>query len=551
MSLWRFHLTPVCPDGRGRAIVAIALTVVLLCPPAARAQDPGAPPAGLPATPVVARPDEPGVALSLGDTLRTALENNLDLVIRRRDPLIAEQNVTLAEAPFDPELFFQGDAASSQSEFRDPPTTLSATAGYRDLLRVGGGYSVEIGVTRTEAEGLQFDPITGVFREFGEAEYGTAYSVNFDLPLLGGRGREVNELDILLARENVDVSRQELTVRAQTLLQDVESAYWDVVGAREALEVALQSMRLAEDLLILNRKKVEVGTLAPIDITEAEAGVASRQETVILAETSLRDAEDRLRLLMGVERTAPLWGQPLQPTVEPTFEPVQVNLEQAIEQALANRPELAQARSALRSAELTERVATRNLRNDLDLTGRLVSRGNNVTYTPAVVNGEPTFIPEYSGFGSSFSDAAEFENYDWNVALTYTIPLRNRSDRARSAIAALEREQAEVGIDNIEQTIRVEVRIAVRAVESGGERVAAARANVRLQQKRLEAEQKKFDNGMSTSFQVLEAQTDLADAQFAEVRALIDYNKALAALERARGTILEARGMRFEPVVTR
>ena len=127
--------------------------------------------------------------------------------------------------------------------------------------------------------------------------------------------------------------------------------------------------------------------------------------------------------------------------------------------------------------------------------------------------------------------------------MTFSYPLRNRAAKANYAIAQLNREKSAVDVKNQEQTIRVEVRRAVREVESGKKRVDAARANVVLQRKKLEAEQKKFENGMSTSFEVLTFQNDLADAELAEIRALIDYNKALVALERVKGTLLEARGL--------
>ena len=147
------------------------------------------------------------------------------------------------------------------------------------------------------------------------------------------------------------------------------------------------------------------------------------------------------------------------------------------------------------------------------------------------------------GLSDSVTEIPKFRNYDWNVGLVLTYPIGNRREQAGYATTSLTREKAELSLLNTELTIRVDVRTAVRAVESGAKRVAAARANTVLQQKTVDAEQKKFANGMSTSFEVLRIQTDLSSARLAEIQAVTDYNKALAALERAQGTILEARGL--------
>ena len=150
-----------------------------------------------------------------------------------------------------------------------------------------------------------------------------------------------------------------------------------------------------------------------------------------------------------------------------------------------------------------------------------------------------------ASLSDSLSNIPDLDEYQWTATVTYAIPLKNRAAKANFARARLSREQAEVDLRNQEQTIRVEVRRAARAVESGIKRVEAANVNVLLQEKKLEAEQKKFENGMSTSFEVLTFQNDLADAELGQIRALLDYTKALAALERAKGTLLDARGLQL------
>jgi len=160
-------------------------------------------------------------------------------------------------------------------------------------------------------------------------------------------------------------------------------------------------------------------------------------------------------------------------------------------------------------------------------------------------------IAETGGLGEAISEIPEFRNYDWSVGAEFSIPIRNRAAKANAAVAALERQRAELQIQNLEQSVRVEVRTAARGVTSGEERIAAARKNVELQERKLDAERKKFENGMSTSFEVLTFQTDLANAQLRLIQAVIEYSKARVELERVTGTLLEARGMRLETEIGR
>ena len=259
--------------------------------------------------------------------------------------------------------------------------------------------------------------------------------------------------------------------------------------------------------------------------------MASREEGVIVAEVLVRNAEDNLRLLLAIPKDDPVWSKEIVPTDAPQFEERAVDGAAALEAAIEHRPELFTARETLRSSELSERVARNGMRHSLSL----VAQVDPSKSTDDLVSNPPG--------SDSTTDA---DGRQWQVGLTYGFPLGNRKAKADYAIATLNREKSQVGVESIEQSIRVDVRTAVRNVESGGKRVAAARSSSVLQRKTLEAEQKKFDNGMSTSFEVLRIQTDLSTAQLAEIRAILDYVKALADLERAKGTLLEARGLILE-----
>lgn len=493
--------------------------------------------------------DDQGVRMSLGEAQRAALENNLDLVIARKDPRIAALNVDFSKAAFDPTI----GASANHAESKDEPSQIFQSTrsksddfglSWTDRLTFGGEYSLTLGSRKTDAP--------NPFRSYNPS-YGSALTMNYSMPLLRGFGRTVNTSDIVIARRNLEISNDELRRQAISTIKSVEDAYWDLVAARAALGVARQSFDLAGDLLSLNRKKVEVGTLAPIEITQAEAGVASREELVIVAEATLQSAEDNVRRLLATPSADPAWNRRLIPTDEPTFAVRTPDLESAIAKALETRPELAASRRALENRKLGERVAENGVKPGLQLDAGLTPSGNNLkgfVLDPGTdgITGtaDDRLIPDTGGLGESLSEVPKFRNYNWSVGLSYTMPLFNRAAKAAYGTAILEREKAEVALQNTEQSIRVDVRNAVRGVESGAKRVAAARSSTVLQRKKLEAEQKKFDNGMSTSFEVLTFQTDLQNAQLSEIRALLDYQKALADFERAKGTLLEARGLQLE-----
>jgi outer membrane protein TolC len=488
-----------------------------------------------------AEPEE--VQLALADVLRTALENNLDLVQARIDPEIAGHAVEAEEGAYDPVLTSNVGATQRRTEALNEfvpstdDTVYGAGVGVQEALKFGAQYSAVFDTSRAEGDSYLFEP-----------SWRSQLALNFDLPLLRGRGTENTTESLLLARGNLEISREELRRQAVEILERVEGAYWDVLAAHEAVRVAYQALTRAEDLLELNRKKVEVGTLAPIEITQAEAGVASQREGVILSEEARENAQDEIRRLLAIPPGDALWSRRLVPIDRPGLmqHPAEaVDVEAAITQALASRPELVSARQDLRNRELSERVAHNAVLPGLGLHADVTPIGNNLIETiPGTIFTPTQYITD--GLPESLEEITRFDNYTWNVGFQLDIPLGNRTAKASYRIATLDRQRAEVSLQNLEQNIRVEVRQAARAVESGRQRVEAAQANVLLQQKKLEAEQKKFENGMSTSFEVLTFQNDLSDAELSLIRAALDYVKATTALERAKGTLLETRNLRVE-----
>ena len=224
------------------------------------------------------------------------------------------------------------------------------------------------------------------------------------------------------------------------------------------------------------------------------------------------------------------------PSDAPSFEPVEFDADQLLEEALVTRPEMYTAKQAIRDQELRVRNARRRLLPTADLNIRGTSSGDSFVLE--------TFMND--DFTESVSEIPDVVNYNYRIGLSLSVPLGNKAAKAGYAIADLELQKTRFALTNQELTIRTEVRSAVRGVTSGLKSIEAAKVTVELREKSLDAERKKMDNGMSTSFQVLEVQNDLADAELSEIRAVLNYNKSLVTLEKSRGTLLTARGLKLD-----
>lgn len=499
------------------------------------------------AIPSQAREDEI-VRLSLDECLRMALANNLDLVSARKDPAIAELQIDQSRALFDSALSVKGNFNQFTSDQTITDLTsstvvsgsfdqddLSGSLSWNQLLSYGATYDVTISSQDTDQLSRSINSV-GFFQDQTQDNLSESLTLNYSMPLLRGFGKESTQVDVLLARSGLDISTENFRLQAIQTMKATEDAYWDLVAWREAYSVSLESLKLAEDLYELNKKKVEVGTLAPIDVTQAEAGVASREEDVIVAEATVRNAEDNLRRFLAVPADDPTWFAVLEPVDQAIYEEREVDVAAAISIALQRRPEIINSRQFLHDNELSERVAKNGARHSLSL---------DASVRPSTGDNDQRFE---SPPGTLISDTnTQSDGRNWSVGMTYGYTIGNRRAKATYAIARINREKSELDVRIVEQDIRVDVRAAARAVTSGAKRVAAARSSAVLQRRTLEAEQKKYENGMSTSFEVLRTQRDLSDAQLSEIRAILDYTKALADLERAKGTLLEARGLALGP----
>ncbi len=529
-----------------RLVVTLLMTLALagLHPTRGNAQTPAgipadaAPPAAASAGGVVLprpalQPGRPVRRLSIEEAVTLALDQNLDLRVERINPLIQDAFVAEARSVYAPELSttITGDdwdrPAGNIFDGGDVVTNRFVQDDVGIVQQVpwkGGQYSAGWTGRRSTT--------TSVFTSFNP-QLQSNLNLNYTQPLVRNFGIDVFRQQIAISRANRDISDIELRRIVVLTERTVRNAYWQLVFARSFLEVQRQSLALAEESLRNNRTRVEVGTMAPIDIVEAENEVARNIEAVIRAEADLERAEDQLRTLVFDPRDTPdFWSISLQPSDSPVLQAREIDVDAAVRSALLNRTDLGTLDQDLEIADTdiryfrNQQLPAVDLRVDYRLTGqggeRLIRAGG----FPGTVVGT-----EQRSFGSTLGDILANEFPNWTVGVTVSYPFGTSAADAALERSRLERSRHEARRQSLELRIATEVRDAARNVRTNLQRVEATRASRELAERRLEAEQRKFEVGLSTNFLVFQAQRDLATARNTEQQAILDYIRSLVDFE--------------------
>lgn len=467
--------------------------------------------------------ERPSVDLRLDEAVARALERNLDIQVERLNPQTFDFAQALQRAAYVP--------------------TVSSTIGQNNAVllptsQLIGGTRVQNDVTTANVAASQALPwygsslnlawnnrkqdSTSTFNTFNP-QYNTTLTATVTQPLLRGFKIDGTRQQLLVTQINRDVSELQLQATITTTLAQVRNAYYDLTYTVAAARVARQSLTLAEKLVEDNKIRVEVGTLAPIDVVQAEAEAATRRQTLVQAESNHRTAELALkRLIVGGTDDA-LWASALNPVDLPVFAPYSVDLLGAVRKALDERYDLKQARKTLESNDIAMRLLRNQRLPSLDLVG---------TYTLQGIAG--TTRTETTTFPDALSALGKRDYPTWNLQVQVSYPIGTSAADAALGRAKVQSAQAHAQFRSVELQIATEVTNLALQVQSNVKRVEATRAARELAQRRLEAEQSKFEVGMSTNFFVVQAQRDLADAQNTELRALLDYTKSIVDFERAQ-----------------
>jgi outer membrane protein TolC len=347
-----------------------------------------------------------------------------------------------------------------------------------------------------------------------------------------------------VTRLNQDISETQVKSTITNTLAAVRNAYWDLVYTVQAVEVAQRSFDLATRLVQDNRTRVEIGTLAPIDVVQAEAEAATRRQTLVQAQATRRTAELILKRLIVSGTEDDLWRAELNPVDRPSFTTGPVDVDAAVRRALEERTDVLQVKRQLEINDVQLRLLADQTLPALDLTASYGLSGIGGTqFVRTGGLGSPVSQVIESGYSQALRTLRNLEAPTWNLSLNFSYPIGTSGNDANLARARVQARQAQAQIKQLELEIATEVTNIALTVQSNVERVQAARAARELAEKRLEAENSKFEVGMSTNYFVVQAQRDLADAQNIELRALLDYNKSLVEFDRVQQTSLSRAGI--------
>jgi len=289
-------------------------------------------------------------------------------------------------------------------------------------------------------------------------------------------------------------------------------------------------LNVAEQSLKNNRTRVEVGTMAPIDITTAEAEVASNQEQVIIAQSNIESAQDNLRALIMNPNQTDFWSSRFSPAEQPALAPQAIDLDAAIKNALQNRTDLREFKKNMENTDISIRFAANQKLPAIDVQARYGVAG--VAGTRYTRDEFGNLIdPSIRSFADAVRDVFGNDFKTWSVALNVSYPIGTSVADAAHAQAQIQKQQERVALTNLELAITQSVRDAARQVNTSMRRVEATRTARELAQKRLDADNKRFQVGLASTFELLQSQRDLSRAMQNELRATIDYNQALVDFE--------------------
>ena len=494
------------------------------------------------------------LALTLRDVMRLALTNNLEIAIEDFNEDLNRERNTIARGFYDPVLSFTVGLESS-----DSPSTSILTAGsgvatfardgftwsnsLQQNLRGGGRFILDFTNSRNQSNNT-FSTIN--------PQFGSDFAVSFTQPLWRGFRQTPTERELKLVNLDSEITESQFRQRVSEIVQQVQNQYWELVYAIEDHETRRQSMELAMVQYENNRQRVQIGVLAPIEITSAQAEVSTREQEMIQAEVQIVAAQNALKRLLAPDPNHSIWNLSLIPTDPPEPREVQIGMEEAIQTALARRPELEQMLLELEKNEVDEEYFVQegkpmvNLRANFGSTGRsgVVFKSVGIDLDDDGIPDRQLRIPDPDNpsFGNLFRAIGQTFSYDfvnWGVFADIEIPLFNRSSEGQLAQVRISQARLLSQMKNQQQLIIVDVRNAYESLAIQKKRLEAARVARQLSEEQLDGENKRFEAGLSTNFELLRLQRDLAQTIGQELRAKVDYQQALTALRKAMYTIVD------------
>jgi outer membrane protein TolC len=470
--------------------------------------------------------------LTVDDAVRLALEHNPDLKADRLDPQISDTRVATAAGAFRPAL---ATGVNRNNQLQPPygflvpaPTrtdAITSNAGINQRLPwFGTSYSVGWNAVHTESNSFlnAYNPLLQ-----------SGLSLGVSQPLVRDLSIDAARTQLATSRVNRDIADTRLRESIVHTTAATKSAYWNLVSARANVDARQKALDLARELARDNQARVDVGQAPPLDLVSAQAEVASNEEQLIVAETAVKQAEDRLRTLILDTTQADAWTVHLEASDSPPVGLPAPDLDQAISGALRERTDLVRARLDIRNSDTNVKYTASQRLPDVRLNASY--QANGVGGTPILRSGgfPGNIIGSGPGIelGNVLNQLLANDYPTWYVGVNVSYPIGESVEEANHARARLVREQANERLKGAEARAILQIRDASWKIDMNAKRIGTARAARELAEQRLDAEQKRFEVGLSTNFLVIQAQRDLAQAKTNEVSAVLAYDQALVDFE--------------------
>jgi outer membrane protein len=449
--------------------------------------------------------------LTLRSAVEQALANNLNLSLQRQEVTIAAGGLKSATGKFDTTLTAEGGYTTQESKplmpgYATEEDTGAWSVAASKLFTTGTDITLGWSNNRYDSNtaGLLLDPT-----------YSSGLTFGLKQSLLRGFGKDIQTAEIQTAEKQLAAATFQVDSQAADLAATVKKDYWNLVYAYQNIEVQQLNLTLAKKLLEETEAKIKVGKMAPVELYQPLSEVARREEQLISAERAIGVAEDELKLQLNSNQ----WQTTFLPTDEPSTAPVNLQEDIILQHALTNRPDIKASDQLTEAARIEAKRATDATRPDLSLVGKVGITGTEQTY------------------GDSIDDSLGDPENLWQVGLTLTMPLGNEVARGYQQQAQAQYIKAKLNGELLKQEVRRTVRTTIRDVTLAIKALEATRKTSLATQKRLEAEQAKFDSGLSTTLDVLAAQQAYSTALSQEKQTAIVYANSLAELDRIQGLV--------------
>jgi outer membrane protein len=483
----------------------------------------------------------PRVPLTLDEAVKLALDHNLDIAVARLNPPTYDLSIASLRSIYSPTVT---STITTQSTTNPGNSTLNGVAAgsgittgaqnfngglAQSLTKGGGNFSVAVNNARntTTSPTTLFNPL-----------YQPNWSGSYTQPLLRNFRIDNTREQLVVTKLNQDISDIQLQATITNTAANVRNAYWDYVFAIQSVEVAQQSLNLANELVRNNQTKVQIGTLAPIDVVQAQSQAAQQRQVLVTAQGTARTAEIALKRIIVSGTDDPLWTSTIDPVDRPSFQAEAIDVGAATQKALSTRTDVLQAKKNLAVNDVTLKFLSDQTKPQADFLGtyglqgqggtQFLSTGTGIT---RVVTGT---IP--GGYADALSTLFKRNYPRWTASVNFSYPLGMSAQKAAIARAKIQENQVDAQLKQIDLLVASDVSNAAVNVQNGAERVQAAQAARDLAQQQLNAENSKFAVGMSTNFLIVQAQRDLATAQTNELQAILAYRKALVEFDRVQQT---------------